>query len=144
MQLKKDKIFLNDIDQATTCEYLETNGLGGWSSSSLTGAHTRRYHGLFVAAVSPPADRMVLLSKLDETIVVGDNRAELGCNIYDGDIIHPDGNKYLEGFSKDFFPVWNYRVNNTEISKTICMIHNENTVIVRYEVIHVLRWNFYR
>ena len=79
MQLKKDKFFLQDFNQAAECEYLETNGLGGWSGSSITGAHTRRYHGLFVAAINPPTDRMVLLSKLDETIVISDNRYELGC-----------------------------------------------------------------
>lgn len=141
MQLKKDKSFLQNFDQASECEYLETNGLGGWSSSSIVDAHTRRYHGLFVAAINPPTDRMVLLSKLDETIVTTDQAAssvptryELSCNIYDGDIIHPNGNQYLESFSKEFFPKWNYHANGFELTKTICMIHGENTVVIRYEV----------
>jgi len=135
MQLKKDKSFLQDFNQAAGCEYLETNGLGGWSSSSITGAHTRRYHGLFVAAINPPTDRMVLLSKLDETIILGEGRHELSCNVYNGDVIHPNGNQYLESFTKDFFPEWIYEVNGFQLKKTICMIHDENTVVIKYEVL---------
>jgi predicted glycogen debranching enzyme len=135
MQLKKDKTFLQDFNEAAECEYLETNGLGGWSSSSITGAHTRRYHGLIVAAINPPTDRMVLLSKLDETIVSADGRFELSCNLYDGDILHPNGNQYLESFTKYFFPEWIYKAGSVQLKKTICMIHDENTVVTRYIVL---------
>jgi hypothetical protein len=69
MLVEKD-VFQN-FDLAVQREWLETNGLGGWSGSSIIGAHTRRNHGLLVAAIVPPADRMILLSKLDETIVSG-------------------------------------------------------------------------
>lgn len=135
MQLKKDKSFLQNFNQSAECEYLETNGLGGWSGSSITGAHTRRYHGLFVAAINPPTDRMVLLSKLDETIIVGEQRLELSCNLYEGDILHPDGNQYLESFTKDFFPEWIYNAGGVRLKKTICMILGENTVVIKYEVL---------
>ncbi|HJS54901.1 MAG TPA: amylo-alpha-1,6-glucosidase [Chitinophagaceae bacterium] len=141
MQLKKDKSFLQDFKQASECEYLETNGLGGWSGSSITGAHTRRYHGLLIAAINPPTDRIVLLSKLDETIVAGRgvesglNRYELSCNLYEGDVPHPNGNQYLESFSKDFFPAWIYNAGGIQLKKTICMIHDENTVVIKYEVL---------
>ncbi len=134
MQLKKDKPFLQDLTKASECEYLETNGLGGWSGSSIIGAHTRRYHGLLVAAINPPTDRMVLLSKLDEAIVTDGYKYELSCNVYNGDVIHPKGNLYLESFTRDFFPEWVYRASGIQIKKTICMIHNENTVIVNYKV----------
>ncbi|HEU5165840.1 MAG TPA: glycogen debranching enzyme N-terminal domain-containing protein, partial [Chitinophagaceae bacterium] len=135
MQLKKDRSFLQNFNHAAECEYLETNGLGGWSGSSITGAHTRRYHGLFVAAITPPTDRMVLLSKLDETIIKGESRFELSCNVYDGDVLHPNGNQYLESFTKDFFPEWIYEISGTRLKKTICMIHDENTVVIKYEVL---------
>jgi predicted glycogen debranching enzyme len=135
MKLIKNKFQLQNFAEAAKLEYLETNGLGGWSSSSIAGSHTRRYHGLFVAAINPPADRTVLLSKLDETIVAGENKYELSCNIYDGDIVHPNGSQYLESFTKDFFPEWIYYVNDIELKKTICMIHGENTVVINYEVL---------
>jgi predicted glycogen debranching enzyme len=157
--LKKDKSSLQNFNEAAEFEYLETNGLGGWSGSSITGAHTRRYHGLFVAAINPPTDRMVLLSKLDETIIMDrdaesglnptdDNtiqdagsvptlptRYELSCNFYDGGVLHPNGNQYLESFTKDFSPEWIYEVNGIRVKKTICMIHGENTVVIKYEVL---------
>ena len=135
MQLKKDKAVLQNFKDATQYEWLETNGLGGWSSSSIIGAHTRRYHGLFVAATKPPAERTVLLSKLDETIVVDGNRAELGSNLYNGDVISPNGHHYLESFTKDLFPQWIYKVDGIELKKTVAMIHGENTVVIIYDVL---------
>lgn len=142
MQLKKDKAVLQNFKDATQHEYLETNALGGWSGSSIIGAHTRRYNGLFVAAINPPTDRMVLLSKLDETIVTTvqaagsvPTRVELGCNLFDGDVIHPNGHHYLNSFTKDLFPQWTYKVEDILLEKTIAMIHGENTVVVIYNVL---------
>lgn len=135
MQLKIKNSILQDFAKATTYEWLETNGLGGWSSSSVTGAHTRRYHGLLVAATKIPAERTVLLSKLDETIVTGNTRTELGCNLYQGDIIHPKGHQYLKSFRRKLFPEWVYLVNDIKLKKTVVMIYNENTVIISYQAI---------
>lgn len=135
MQLKKNKAVLQNFADATQHEWLETNGLGGWSSSSIIGAHTRRYHGLLTAAIVPPAERMVLLSKLDETIVTGDKRIELGVNLYPGNTIHPNGHHYLNSFTKDLFPEWIYEAEGIQLKKTNAMIHGENTVLVLYDVI---------
>ncbi|RTL59403.1 MAG: glycogen debranching protein [Sphingobacteriales bacterium] len=135
MQLKKDKAVLRNFKEATQYEWLETNGLGGWSGSTIIGAHTRRYHGLLVAATNPPAERTVLLSKLDETIIADGVRTELGCNLYDGDVIHPNDHYYLESFTKDLFPQWIYNVNGIQLKKTISMVHNENTVVIIYDVL---------
>src|SRR4051812_39787623 len=134
MKLKKDRSLLQDYHQATQHEWLETNGLGGWASSSLIGCNTRRYHGLLVAATKPPAERMNLVSKLDETIVVDGNRYELGTNNY-GDNIHPEGYKYIESFSKRVFPEWIYEVDGVRLKKTIAMVHGENTTLVIYDVL---------
>ena len=129
-----EKEVLQNFDLAVQREWLETNGLGGWSGSSIIGAHTRRYHGLLVAAIVPPADRMILLSKLDETIVSGDQRMELGVNLYHDDTIHPAGHQYLAGFRKDVFPQWEFNANGILLKKTIAMIHGENTVVILYDV----------
>lgn len=133
--LKLTKPALQNFARASENEWLETNGLGGWSSSTVTGAHTRRYHGLLVAAVDPPTGRMVLLSKLDETIVAGDKRFDLGANLYAGNIIHPAGHQYLDCFRKDIFPEWEYEVAGIRLKKTIAMIYGENTVVIAYEVL---------
>src|SRR5205814_4852554 len=124
-----------DFNEAIQHEWLETNGLGGWVSSSIIGCNTRRYHGLLIAATKPPAERMALLSKLDETIIAGDNRYELNCNQYDGAVIHPQGYQYLQSFTKDLFPEWIYKVNGIQLKKTITMLHGENTTLIIYDVI---------
>jgi predicted glycogen debranching enzyme len=129
------KQVLQNYSRASQHEWLETNGLGGWSSSTVIGTHTRRYHGLLVAAVAPPTGRMVLLSKLDETIVAGENRFELGVNLYSGNTIHPGGHQYLDYFRKDIFPEWEYEVGGIRLKKTIAMIHGENTIVIAYEVL---------
>ncbi len=58
----------SNLDAASQREWLETNGLGGSASSTVAGLNTRRYHGLLIAATRPPVGRMVLLSKLEETL----------------------------------------------------------------------------
>lgn len=134
MLLHKDRSVLNNYEEAIQHEWLETNGLGGWASSSIIGCNTRRYHSLLMAATVPPAERMNLVSKLDETIVINEERFELGTNNY-GDAIAPKGYQYLSSFSKELFPEWIYEVNGIELKKTITMVHGENTTLILYEVL---------
>ena len=70
VNLRLDADVLTDLAAASRREWLTTNGLGGYASSSLAGANTRRYHGLLVAALNPPVGRAVLLSKLEETLEI--------------------------------------------------------------------------
>jgi len=134
MQLKKDKATLQDFNDAIRHEWLETNGLGGWASSSIIGCNSRRYHGLLIAATKPPTERMALLSKLDETIIVNNQQFELGVNNYGG-VIHPHGNQHQTSFSKDLFPQFVYEVAGIKLKKTIAMVHDENTTLVIYDVL---------
>lgn len=114
-----------------TREWLETNGLGGFASSTVAGLNTRRYHGLLVAAVRPPVSRSVLLSKLDETLVVAGRRHELSANQYPG-AIHPHGFRYLTGFRLDPFPVFTYEVEGVVVEKSIWMIHGRNATVIEF------------
>jgi predicted glycogen debranching enzyme len=134
MQLQKNKSALQDFNSAIQHEWLETNGLGGWSGSSIIGCNTRRYHGLLVAATVPPAERMNLVSKLDETIICGTERSELGTNNY-GNAIHPKGYQLMTSFSKSLFFEFIYEAGNIKLKKTIAMLHGENTVVIIYDVI---------
>ena len=63
-----DRGTCGDLNEALSREWLETNGLGGFASSTIMGLNTRRYHGLLTAATKPPVGRLVLLSKLEETL----------------------------------------------------------------------------
>jgi predicted glycogen debranching enzyme len=114
-----------------TGEWLETNGIGGYASSTATGMNTRRYHGLLVAATRPPVGRMVLLSKLEETVVVGDRRYELGVNQYPG-VIHPNGDRYLKEFRHEPCATFLYDLDGVEVVKIVYMIYGENTAVIRY------------
>lgn len=128
---------LHDFKACQNLEWLETNGIGGWASSTISGAHTRRYHGLLVAATKPPTERFVTLSKLDETIITNSQRIELGCNQFRG-AAQPNGHKYIKSFTYNLFPYWEYHVQGIRISKTIAAIHDQNTVLVIYEVLDSL------
>src|SRR5258708_5921309 len=75
---------LNDFPAATSREWLETNGLGGFCSSTIIGLNTRRYHGLLTAATKPPVGRIVMLAKLEETLVFDGHRYDLSANQYAG------------------------------------------------------------
>jgi predicted glycogen debranching enzyme len=116
-------------------EWLETNGLGGWASSSVAGANTRRYHGLLVAATRPPVGRIVLLSKLDERITIDGASFELSSNQYPG-AIHPRGFEQLVSFQRDLFPLFEFAAGAARIRKTIAAIHGENTTVIVYESTH--------
>jgi predicted glycogen debranching enzyme len=113
-------------------EWLETNGMGGWSSSTVSGAHSRRHHGLLVVAEHPDTEPLVMVSKLEESIIESNTRFELGCNQYPG-AIYPAGHQHLTGFERDLFPVFTYEVAGLTIRKTIAALHGEPTVVVLYE-----------
>jgi predicted glycogen debranching enzyme len=124
---------LHDFNFASSLEWLETNKLGGYASSTVSGAHTRRYHGLLVASKHPPVARTVILSKLDETILTGKARFELSANRYPGSV-HPQGFTLLKSFQRDVFPEFIYQAGDIVLKKTIVALSGENTTLVLYEV----------
>src|ERR1700722_14393997 len=122
-----------DLEAVLNREWLETNGLGGFASSTVIGLNTRRYHGLLVAATKPPVGRMVLLSKLEETLFIEGKRFDLSANRYPG-VVHPQGFRYLKEFRLDPFPVFTYEVEGIEIEKSVFMIHGENSTVIHYHL----------
>ena len=131
--IRIDQSTCQDLDQARKLEWLETNGLGGFSSSSIVGLNTRRYHGLLTAATKPPVGRLVLLSKIEETLVIDGNPYDFSANQYPG-AVHPQGHLYLKEFRLDPFPTFVYDVEGVEIEKRVFMVHGENTTVVEYNI----------
>jgi predicted glycogen debranching enzyme len=127
------KEICGDLDAALRREWLETNGLGGFASSTIIGLNTRRYHGLLVVATKPPVGRVVMLSKLEETLFIENQPFDLSANRYPG-VVHPQGFRYLKQFRLDPFPVFTYEIEGMEIEKTVFMIHGENSTVVHYEL----------
>jgi len=114
-------------------EWLETNGLGGFASSTISGMNTRRYHALLVAALRAPLRRIVTLSKLEETLLIDGRRWELSTNRYPGST-HPRGYEHQSGFELDPWPVFHFEVEGVRIRKSVFMVHGDNTTVVTYSV----------
>jgi glycogen debranching enzyme len=129
-----DREITQDFERASGLEWLETNGLGGWAGTTVAGVHSRRYHGLLVAATEPPAERTVLLSRLDETLHLEGETYELSCNQFPGAIV-PRGFEHLTSFRQDLFPVFEYEAGGVRLRKTVAAVDGENTTLVLYEVL---------
>jgi predicted glycogen debranching enzyme len=127
-----DQRTCSDLSASRTREWLETNGIGGYASTTIIGLNTRRYHGLLVAATKPPAGRMVLLSKMEETVILNGRRYDLSTNRYPG-VVHPAGYLFLAEFRLDPFPTFVFKVEDIEIEKRVFMVHGENTVVIEYD-----------
>jgi predicted glycogen debranching enzyme len=114
-------------------EWLDTNGIGGYASSTILHCNTRKYHGLLVAALSEPAGRFALLSKFEDTLITRKGDIALSCNQYPG-VIHPDGYRHLHEFRLEEGPVSTYQAESYTLTKSILMVQGENTVLVRYSL----------
>lgn len=122
------------FEQGIQREWLLTNGIGGFASSTIIGANTRRYHGLLIAALRPPVERHLILSKVDESVITGGRSYDLYSSRT------PDftakGYIYLQRAMFDSVPTFIYSVGDMFIEKKICMVYGENTVCLVYHVLN--------
>ncbi len=140
LPIEFDSLVCGDLPEASTREWLETNGIGGFASSSILGLNTRRYHGLLTAATNPPVGRFVLLSKLEDAFILGGKRFDLSVNQY-SDAIHPEGHLLLNSFRLDPFPVFNLphrRPRDREIRSSWSTA--KTSVVIQYELFGDTRW----
>jgi predicted glycogen debranching enzyme len=123
-----------DIEPLITREWLVTNGLGGYSSATVAGMVTRRYHGLLVAALESPFGRMVMLNHLIECVMLPDGTtAALGGEEYAEGRLDAGGAKHLVAFRLEAgLPVWTYAIGDARIERRVFMPHRQNTVCIRY------------
>ena len=126
---------LSNFDKAIQMEWIITNGLGGYASSTILGINTRKYHGLLVAAFNPPTDRRVLLAKLDEEIEIENRKYSLGSNEFRDDI-QPQGYQFLSNFSLNPFSMYRYDVHGIHLQKSIFMPHEKNATVVFYDILN--------
>jgi len=122
---------LRTLNEGVRREWLDTNGRGGFASSTVIGLNTRRYHALLVAAPPDIATRLVLLAKLEETVTVGGVHYDLGVNEYVGGV-HPRGFEHQTEFRLDPFPMFSYAVPGAVLEKAVFMVHGEDTTVVQY------------
>jgi glycogen debranching enzyme len=113
-------------------EWLVTNGLGGYASGTIGGPPSRRYHGMLVGAFPPPVGRRVVVSDLNETLVLpgGEQQALLA---YSTESV---GNVALAEFRLEAgVPIWSFRYRDIVIERRVVMPHGQNTTLVLYELL---------
>ena len=129
-----DSAMLRDLAHALQLEWLETDGLGGFASSSVVGANTRRYHGLLVAATAPPVGRRVLVSKVEDRVVSSDEVCDMSTNVYEN-AVFPQGHLCQEQFRLDPWPVFVWADRGVRLQKSILMPHGLGLTILRYDLL---------
>lgn len=120
------------LEECLEKEWIVTNGIGGYASSTIIGANTRKYHGLLIAPLTPPGRRHLILSKLDESIEINGKKHILYTNVCKNYI--SEGFKLQEEFERNYVPIFTYKVQDIVINKTICMEYGKNTVCVLYKI----------
>lgn len=124
-----------EIKSGLSKEWIITNGIGGFASQTVLGINTRKYHGLLIAPLDPPSRRYVILSKIDESIIVDGKEEILYSNICKNFI--SEGYKRLESFEKIYNPIFRYNVNGIKIEKQIVMVYRKNVVCIHYKIKNV-------
>jgi len=123
-----------DFESLLTHEWLSTNSIGGFASSTIPGLNTRRYHGLLIAAMTAPVRRMVLLSRVEETVHCDGGEFSLACNEYPG-AVWPRGHELLRAFSTEPYPRWAYQGPGWTLQKELRLLRAENTVLISYTLL---------
>lgn len=116
--------------------YLMTNGLGGFSSLTMTGSCSRNDHALLMScfAAEAPNHRYNMIHRLEEILTIGERRIHLSTQDFTDHSARETGFLFLSSFMYEDYPVWHYQVEGVEIIKTVVLAVNENMVGVSYEI----------
>lgn len=117
--------------KTTEREWLITNGSGAYSMSTLSLMHTRRYHGVLVAALDPPIGRYVMLSHAETTLDIGAKTYRLSTHQFPG-VAPTPGYRLLDEFAMDPAPRWVYRLPEGRFERTISLVQGRNAVVLSY------------
>jgi predicted glycogen debranching enzyme len=119
------------------CEWLVTNGLGGYASGTLSGVITRRYHGYLVAALPAPFGRVMMLNELGECIELpGGRSVQLSGEERAGDPVKLDAMDHISEFRLEGgTPVWRYEIGEITIEKRLVLPHGQNTSFINYSLL---------
>ncbi len=124
----------SNLEESVSREWLETNGLGGFACSTISGINTRRYHSLLTVALHPPVKRYRLLSKFEETLFLNGRAYNLSANFYPN-TTYPGGYKYIKRFMLRPIPTWVFEIGDLKIQKSLFMPHEQNAIVCRYRVL---------
>ena len=133
--LKFNKAELVNLSYSLKREIICANKTGAYCNTSIVTCNTRRYHGLLAVPVDKFGGRKhLLLSAMDESLILGGKQFNLGIHCY-GDIYEPRGHKYIIDFEADPVPKITYRIGGTIFTKTILLVPDSDQVLIKYEII---------
>jgi predicted glycogen debranching enzyme len=126
-----------EVEQVVHREWLVTNGLGGYASSTLAGVCTRRYHGLLIAALPAPHGRTVMINHLMEQVRLPNGRTvRLGGEQLANGKLDLHGLEFFREFCLEFgLPVWRWEIDGCVLEKRVLLPHEQNTVHVGYRLV---------
>ena len=131
--IKFEKSQIVNLEYSLAREIIRTNRAGSYSSTTIVGCNTRKYHGLLVCPVDElGGERFVLLSSLDVTVVNNDKSFNIGIRKYKGDYFSPKGHKYIEDFNTDSIPSRIYRVGGVILKQERLLVHYEEQFLLRF------------
>ncbi len=134
--IKFDKAKVVNLEFSLDREIIRTNRSGSYSSTTIVGCNTRKYHGLLVCPVNElNGERYVLLSSLDTTVVYNGQSFNTGIRKYSGDYYSPKGHKYIEDYDILDIPGMTFRVGNVWLKQERLLVHYEEQLIIRYTVL---------
>ena len=113
--------------------YLLTNGLGGFSSLTMTGAVARNDHSVFMACTKAPNHRVNMVHRIKEELGIGETKYVLSTQEF-ADGTKEEGYRYLTEFSFGVLPLWRYLTSGIEIEKEIAMAQGNNQIAVNYHL----------
>ncbi len=120
---------------ADSTEWLETDGLGGFASGTVSGIRTRRYHALLLTATNPPSDRKVLVNGFEAWVETAGKKLFLSSQRYAPDVVYPDGSTRIRSFNARPWPTWRFGLGNKlEIQQEVFVPHNESAVVLTWSI----------
>ena len=124
-------------ERGLNCEWLATNGLGGYASGTLSGIITRRYHGYLVSALAAPFGRIMMLNELTECFELPEGHSvQFSGEQRQGDPVRLDAMDYISEFRLEGgMPVWRYEIDGATIEKRLVLPHGQNTCFVNYSLL---------
>ena len=131
MRFSFDKAACQNTRRALHKEWLLTNGLGDYASSSVLCCNTRKYHGLL--AVNTPLGRHVLLSALEESVLGGGKEFFLSTSQHPR-TLHPRGHEYLESVCLDHWPQFTYRVGDVRLRREMFLVRGASRLALRWSI----------
>ncbi len=120
------------LDTSLEHEWLLTDGVGGFASSTPAMCATRRYHGLLVTLPAGMAKRHLFLARFDESVRVDGEAFRTACAHYSDGTYVPRGDRLLESWATDPHPTASYRVGNGVLTREVLMARGAPTVLCRY------------